>query len=53
MASYAKNEIYKLARAGVINGMDDGSFAPRNNITRAEAAKLLYGLFTVIDVLVL
>ncbi len=52
MASYAKNEIYKLARAGVINGMDDGSFAPRNNITRAEAAKLLYGLFTVIDVLV-
>lgn len=30
-----------MARLGIINGKDDGSFAPAGQVTRAEAAKLL------------
>ncbi len=26
---------------GVINGYEDGSFAPKNNAVRAEAAKII------------
>ncbi len=41
MSDYAKNAIASLAKAGVINGMEDGSYAPINNITRAQVAKLI------------
>lgn len=30
-----------MARLGIVNGKDDGSFAPAGQVTRAEAAKLL------------
>lgn len=33
--------ISTLARAGVLNGYDDGSFRPDNNITRAEMAAII------------
>lgn len=52
IASYAKNAVYELADAGIVNGVSEDNFAPQNNITRAEAAKLLYGLFKTIDLLV-
>ena len=52
MAPYAKDAIYELANAGIVNGMSEEIFAPQNNITRAEAAQLLYGLFKTIGVLV-
>ncbi len=41
MSDYAKNAIAALAKAGVINGMEDGSYAPIDNITRAQVAKLI------------
>lgn len=44
IAEYASTAVNELAQAGVINGFDDGSFKPNNNCTRAEAAKMLYGL---------
>lgn len=34
-------EIYKLYRAGVLTGYDDGSFQPNNNIRRCEVAAIL------------
>lgn len=37
--------IVDLVQAGVINGYDDGSFAPNNSITRAEFVKLLVTAF--------
>ena len=42
ISGYAKEAVYKLADCGVLNGMGDGSFAPLVNVTRAEAAKMLY-----------
>lgn len=34
--------ISRLGTAGIISGYDDGSFKPKNTITREEAAMLLY-----------
>lgn len=42
IADYAKEAVYTLAKAGIINGMGDGTFAPGNSATRAEVAVLLY-----------
>lgn len=44
IADYARASVDYLHNAGVINGYDDGSFRPAANVTRAEAAKVLYGL---------
>lgn len=41
---YAKEPVYSLAGVGVINGMGDGTFAPKANCTRAQAAKIIYTL---------
>lgn len=35
------NSIREAAGAGIISGYSDGSFRPNNNITRAEAAKMI------------
>ncbi len=40
-ADYARDAIGIIQRAGIINGRGDGIFAPRDNITRAETAKML------------
>lgn len=42
ISGYAQEAVSALQQAGVIGGMTDGSFKPRNNATRAEAAKMLY-----------
>ncbi len=41
MSDYAKDAIASLVKAGIINGMEDGSYAPIANITRAQVAKLI------------
>ncbi|WP_099190587.1 S-layer homology domain-containing protein [Tepidibacter mesophilus] len=38
---WAKQNIESMSAKGIINGYEDGSFKPSNNITRAEFAKLL------------
>lgn len=42
IADYAKISIDILVRAQIINGYEDGTFRPNENITRAEIAKILY-----------
>ena len=42
ISSYAKDAVYALAGNGVINGMGDGSFAPKASLTRAQAAKIIF-----------
>lgn len=42
IADYAKNAVLVLKKNGIISGYPDGSFAPNNNVTRAEAAVILY-----------
>lgn len=44
IAGYALPAVTELQRAGVLSGYEDGAFKPQNSITRAETAKLLYGM---------
>lgn len=39
------DEIKNLVNNGIINGYDDNTFKPKNNITRAEAATLIQKVF--------
>lgn len=47
ISDYAKEAINALQASGIINGMDDGSFMPGSTATRAQAARMIYGLLTV------
>lgn len=44
ISEYAKDAVYRLTGYGILNGVGDGSFAPVLNVTRAEAAKMLYAV---------
>lgn len=44
IAEYAKDAVGYFVDSGVISGYPDNTFAPNGNITRAEAAKIIYGL---------
>lgn len=50
IAPYAREAVRQMQRAGVINGVGDGNFAPEQNASRAEAAKMLDGLLTAAEV---
>ena len=41
IASYAKEAVSQMQKAGIINGRGDNTFAPKDNATRAEACKML------------
>lgn len=45
---YAKGAVYALHTLGIISGMEDGSFSPNSNATRAQAAKILYMTMTLL-----
>ncbi len=49
IADYAKDAVTLFASLGIINGYEDGSFAPGGNITRAECAKIVKTLFDAIE----
>ena len=44
ISPYAQNAVNYMYENGVINGMGNGIFAPQNNLTRAQSAKMIYGL---------
>lgn len=48
IADYAADEISRLGGAGIINGMDDGTFRPLNNATRAESASMIMNMINYI-----
>lgn len=50
IAPYAREAVRQMQRAGIINGVGDGNFAPEQNASRAEAAKMLDGLLTASEV---
>ena len=41
ISPYARDSVYGAVKKGIINGFDDGSFKPKDNLTRAEAAQIL------------
>ena len=48
ISDYAKDAVSVLVNAGAVNGMGDGSFAPRGNATRAQAAKIIFGVLDIL-----
>ncbi len=42
ISEYAKEAVSAMYGTGIINGMDNNTFAPKNTITRAQACKMLY-----------
>lgn len=44
ISDYAKEAVAALANSGIINGMGDNTFAPKNSSSRAQAAKIIYGI---------
>jgi hypothetical protein len=44
VSSYAKNAVNWLKEKGIVAGYEDGSFRPKNLISRAETAKILWTL---------
>ena len=47
VSKYAHNAIVALSQKGVISGYPDGSFKPKNSMTRAEAAVVIYNLLNI------
>lgn len=48
MADYAKNAVKALYEMNVINGVSETEFDPVGNATRAQAAKIVYGILPYI-----
>ncbi len=48
IADYALAGVTKLVSKGIINGYEDNTFRPNSFATRAEAAKMLYGIIGIL-----
>lgn len=48
IADYAKDAVSSLAGMGILNGFSDGSFAPTDILTRAQAVKALYEAMNIL-----
>ena len=44
ISEYARESVSALAEKKILNGYEDGTFRPKAYLTRAEAAKIIYGL---------
>ena len=43
---YAVEPVTKLQQSGIIKGVGENKFAPMKNVTRAEAANIVYKILT-------
>ncbi len=48
ISGYAQEAVGVLLNAKIINGMGDGTFAPKSAVTRAQASKVVYELLVLI-----
>lgn len=48
ISDYAKDSVYVMKYAGIISGVGDNTFAPQETMTRAQAAKIIYGMLAYI-----
>lgn len=48
ISDYAKSSVMTMKYFNIINGIGDNTFAPKNNATRAQAAKIIYELSKVV-----
>ncbi len=49
IALYAMDAVSEFVGLGIINGYVDGSFNPRGTATRAEAAKVIWGVYQILN----
>ena len=49
IAPYALDAVSEFVGLGIINGYEDGSFNPRGTATRAEAAKVIWGVYQILN----
>lgn len=49
ISNFAKEAVTLCSEAGLIHGYPDGTFLPKNAVTRAEAAKMIVGFYSVIE----
>lgn len=47
IADYAKDAVYEMRTAGIVNGVSERQFAPLENAERAQAAKVVFELLNV------
>ena len=47
IADYAKEAVYLLKEAGIVNGVSESEFSPKANASRAQAAKVIFELLNV------
>lgn len=47
ISDYAKSAVYALYDAGIINGVSEDEFAAKDYLTRAQAAKIIYGIYSL------
>lgn len=45
ISGWAKENVYLLQENGIVSGREGNLFAPKDSMTRAEAARMIYGLF--------
>ncbi|MDY2986089.1 MAG: S-layer homology domain-containing protein [Peptoniphilus sp.] len=45
ISSWAKDSVEELAKAKIVNGMEDGTFSPKTPFTRAQVAQVLYNIY--------
>ncbi|MDO5713604.1 MAG: S-layer homology domain-containing protein [Tissierellia bacterium] len=44
ISPWAKDAVSEMAKKGVVKGMDDGTFSPKTDFTRAQVAQVLYNI---------
>ena len=49
ISDYAKDAVFALQMAGIINGDEAGNFNPKASATRAETAKIMYGILNLTE----
>ena len=49
ISDYAKDAVYTMQSAGIISGMDNGLFMPKDSASRAQAAKIIAYLMSVLE----
>ncbi|MNR62855.1 Endo-1,4-beta-xylanase A precursor [compost metagenome] len=49
IADYAVQAVEEMQAAGIINGMSNQAFAPKGHSTRAQAAKVIYSVMSMLE----
>ena len=44
ISSWAKGSVKEMVKLGLIKGMDDGKFAPKEKLTRAQIAQVVFSM---------